>query len=81
MFEEALFDSSNEKTLNALYQYQKIERIKDLAAYKEYVKSRKNGTFHDAPQEESTATVTPKKGRKKLTPVLPPDPEEEAQDA
>jgi hypothetical protein len=59
-----------------LYQYQKIERIKDLAAYKEYVKSRKNGTFHDAP-EEPTVTVTPKKTRKKLTPVLPPDPPEE----
>lgn len=78
-FETALFDSANDKVLNALYQYQKIERIKDLNAYKEYVKSRKNGTFHDAP-EETTVTITPtKKKTKKLTPVLPPDPPEEAE--
>ena len=79
-FEAALFDSANSKVLNALYQYQKIERIKDLAAYREYVKSRKNGTFHDVP-EETTVTVTPKKKAKKLTPVLPPDPPAEEAEA
>jgi len=79
-FEAALFDSANSKVLNALYQYQKIERIKDLTAYREYVKSRKNGTFHDVP-EETTVTVTPKKKAKKLTPVLPPDPPAEEAEA
>ena len=79
-FEATLFDSANSKVLNALYQYQKIERIKDLAAYREYVKSRKNGTFHDVP-EETTVTVTPKKKVKKLTPVLPPDPPAEEAEA
>jgi len=79
-FEAALFDSSNSKTLNALYQYQKIEKIKDLEAYKEYVKSRKNGTFHEPPPEP-TVTVTKKKAAKKLTPMVPPDepPAQEAQ--
>lgn len=72
-FEAALFDSTNSKTLNALYQYQKIERIKDLSAYKEYVKSRKNGTFHEPPPP-AEVTVTSKKPRKKLIPVFPPDP-------
>jgi len=70
-FEAALFDSSNEKVLNQLYAYQKIERIKDMSAYKEYVKTRKNGTFH-APEEEPTATATVNKRKtKKLTPIIP----------
>ena len=67
-FEAALFDSSNEKVLNQLYAYQKIERIKDMSDYKAYVKSRKDGTFHEPPPEP-TVTVTKKKG-KKLTPVM-----------
>jgi hypothetical protein len=71
-FEAALFDSSNAKTLNALYQYQKIERIKNMDDYKAYVKSRKDGTFHE-PTPPAEATVTTRKRAKKLTPVLPPD--------
>lgn len=71
-FEAALFDSSNAKTLNALYQYQKIERIKNMDDYKAYVKSRKDGTFHE-PAPPAEATVTTRKRTKKLTPVLPPD--------
>lgn len=82
-FEEALFDPSNSKTLEALYQYQKIERIKDLNAYKEYLKNRKAGTKQPTQEEQApTVTVTPaaKKRVKKLTPVLLPDePEEEVQ--
>ena len=79
-FEAALFDSSNEKTLNALYQYQKIEKIKDMEAYKAFVKSRKDGTFHES-APEPTVTVTKKKATKKLTPMVPPDepPAQEAQ--
>lgn len=72
-FEAALFDSSNEKTLNQLYAYQKIEKIKDMSDYKAFVKSRKDGTFHAAaePEPAATATVTTKKrGAKKLTPVM-----------
>lgn len=66
-FEAALFDSANEKTLNALYQYQKIEKIKDLEAYKAFVKSRKDGTFHATPEEQPTVTVTKRRGRKPAT--------------
>ena len=69
-FEAALFDSSNEKVLNQLYAYQKIEKIKDMSDYKAYVKSRKDGTFHTPePEPAATATVTKKRG-KKLTPVM-----------
>lgn len=75
-FEKALFDSSNAKTLDALYNYMKIERIKDLSDYKAYVKARKDGTFHEEPPEPEV-TVTKRKPAKKLVPVMPPDPPEE----
>lgn len=83
-FEAALFDSSNSKVLDGLYNYMKIERIKDMSDYKAYVKARKDGTFHEPPPEP-TVTVTKKKG-KKLTPVMsvqqpdtPPGQEEQSE--
>lgn len=82
-FEAALFDSSNSQTLNALYQYQKIERIKDLAAYKEYLKARKAGKLHEeAAPVEVTVAPTKKRGRKPATVPLaePETPEPEVID-
>jgi len=74
-FEAALFDPANSKTLDALYTYQKIERIKDLSAYKAYLKSKKDGTFHAEPEPEVKVTVTPtkKRGRKPVPVSLPED--------
>ena len=69
-FEAALFDSSNVNTLNALYQYQKIERIKDLSAYKEFLKARKAGKLHEEPAPvEATVTPTKRRGRKPAVPL------------
>ncbi len=82
-FEAALFDSSNSQTLNALYQYQKIERIKDLAAYKEYLKARKAGKLHEeAAPVDVTVAPTKKRGRKPATVPLaePETPEPEVAD-
>ena len=69
-FEAALFDSSNSKTLEALYAYQKIEKIKDLAAYKEYLKTRKAGKLHEEPAPaEVTVTPTRKRAARKQVPI------------
>jgi Tfp pilus assembly protein PilP len=43
------------------------EKIKDLEAYKAFVKSRKDGTFHATPEEQPTVTVTKRRGRKPAT--------------
>jgi len=78
-FEAALFDSSNSKVLNDLYAYQKIERIKDMDDYAEYMKKRKSDvkTAKEESKEEKApkATVTKKTAAKrKPTPLtLPAD--------
>lgn len=51
-FEAALNAPEYEKVLNELYMYQKIERIKDLAAYKEYMKERKERQKSKKEKEE-----------------------------
>lgn len=51
-FEAALNAPEYEKVLNDLYMYQKIERIKDLAAYKEYMKERKERQKSKKEKEE-----------------------------
>ena len=76
-FEAALFDSANSKVLDALYQYQKIEKIKDLQAYKEFLKNKKAGKLHEDSVEQVQVEVTPKKrGRKPVTVALPEEPPE-----
>jgi len=81
-FEEALFDSSNSKTLDALYAYQKIEKIKDLAAYKEYLKNRKAGKLHEEPAPvEVTVAPTKKRTRKQVPLAAAEEPPAEVADA
>lgn len=76
-FEKALFDSANSKVLDQLYQYQKIEKIKDLQAYKEFLKNKKAGKLHEDSVEQVQVEVTPKKrGRKPVTVALPEEPPE-----
>ena len=68
-FEAALFDSSNSKTLDALYQYQKIEKIKDLAAYKEFLKNRKAGKLHEEPPAPEVTVAPTKRRTRKQVPL------------
>ena len=70
-FEAALFDPANSKTLDALYVYQKIDKIKDLSSYKAYLKSKKDGTFHAEPETPVEVTVTKKRIRKAVPVSLP----------
>ena len=82
-FEAALFDPANINTLNALYAYQKIERIKGMDEYAEYLKNRKAEAKAEAKEEEKPAKAAKKAAppKKKLVPLtLPGDepPKEEA---
>lgn len=70
-FEAALFDPANSKTLDALYVYQKIDKIKDLSSYKAYLKSKKDGTFHAEPETPVEVTVIKKRIRKAVPVSLP----------
>lgn len=70
-FEKALFDPANSKTLDALYVYQKIDKIKDLSTYKAYLKSKADGTFHAEPEQPVEVTVTKKRIRKAVPVSLP----------
>lgn len=79
-FEQALFE--NKDVLNALYVYQKIDKIKDVKAYAEYVemlkKSGKKGKDEKAaeePQAEKPKKAAAKKGKAKAQPEVTPAPE------
>lgn len=65
-FEAALFDPSNAAILDALYVYQKIDKLKTMEDYKEYLKKRKEAA-KDKPAEKETPkiTVTKKAATKK----------------
>ena len=83
-FEAALNAPEYEKVLNELYMYQKIERIKDLSAYKEYMKERKERQKSKKEKEEEAkaskvkvakvkaakAPAAPKAPRAKAAPVI-----------
>lgn len=75
-FEAALNAPEYEKVLNELYMYQKIERIKDLAAYKEYMKERKERQKSKKEKEEeakaSKVKVTKVKAAKAPAAPKPP---------
>lgn len=79
-FEAALNAPEYEKVLNELYMYQKIERIKDLAAYKEYMKERKERQKSKKEKEEeakaSKVKVTKVKAAK--APAAPKAPKAKA---
>lgn len=79
-FEAALNAPEYEKVLNDLYMYQKIERIKDLAAYKEYMKERKERQKSKKEKEEeakaSKVKVTKVKAAK--APAAPKAPKAKA---
>lgn len=79
-FEAALNAPEYEKVLNELYMYQKIERIKDLAAYKEYMKDRKERQKSKKEKEEeakaSKVKVTKVKAAK--APAAPKAPKAKA---
>lgn len=79
-FEAALNAPEYEKVLNELYTYQKIERIKDLAAYKEYMKERKERQKSKKEKEEeakaSKVKVTKVKAAK--APAAPKAPKAKA---
>ena len=83
-FEAALNAPEYEKVLNELYMYQKIERIKDLSAYKEYMKERKERQKSKKEKEEEAkaskvkvtkvkaakAPAAPKAPKTKAAPVI-----------
>lgn len=79
-FEAALNAPEYEKVLNELYMYQKIERIKDLSAYKEYMKERKERQKSKKEKEEeakaSKVKVTKAKAAK--APAAPKAPKTKA---
>lgn len=79
-FEAALNAPEYEKVLNELYMYQKIERIKDLTAYKEYMKERKERQKSKKEKEEeakaSKVKVTKVKAAK--APAAPKTPKTKA---
>lgn len=79
-FEAALNAPEYEKVLNELYMYQKIERIKDLSAYKEYMKERKERQKSKKEKEEeakaSKVKVTKVKAAK--APAAPKAPKAKA---
>lgn len=65
-FEAALFDPSNEAILNALYTYQKIDRLKGMDEYREYLKKRKAAAKEaKAADKEPPKVTVAKKGTKK----------------
>ena len=68
-FEQALFDPSNEATLNALYAYQKIDKLKGMDEYGEYLKKRKE--IGKQAKEPEKVTVTKKPAKKKAAPAKP----------
>lgn len=77
-FETALFDPSNAAVLSALYDYQKIEQIKDLEAYAAHIKGTEQETVEtgtddnqptDAPVETQPAPVK-RRGRRPAGPKL-----------
>ena len=61
-FEAALFAPENKEILDKLYAYQKIEKIKGMDEYREYLKSKKAAAKDTKPEEKVTVTKT--KGRK-----------------
>jgi hypothetical protein len=68
-FEQALFDPSNEATLNALYAYQKIDKLKGMDEYREYLKKRKE--IGKQAKEPEKVTVAKKPAKKKAAPAKP----------
>lgn len=76
-FEDALM--SNEDILQQLYVHQKIERLRDLSEYAEYVAeqkaaSRKKPDEEDAPEEKPARKAPARKSKAKAKPVLEPMP-------
>ena len=84
-FEAALFDSANSKVLNALYAYQKIERIKGMDEYVAYLKARKASEKADKVEAKEEKPAKPAKkaapapARRKPTPLTFPGDEPPAE--
>lgn len=69
-FEQALFDPANAAILNALYTYQKIDRLKGMDEYREYLKKRKASAKEaKAADKDSQKVTVTKKPAKKTKPV------------
>lgn len=75
-FEQALM--SNEDILNQLYTYQKIERLRDLTGYADYLEAQKAGPQKAATQQAETQAEEKPKRQRKAKPQEPaPTPAEE----
>lgn len=70
-FEAALFDPANINVLNELYAYQKIERIKNMDDYAEYLKNRKAAAKETKEEEKEEK---PKQAKKAAPPKRKPTP-------
>ena len=73
-FEEALFDPSNAAILDALYVYQKIDRLKGMDEYVDYIKKRKAAVKAEEKKTEPKVTVSKPAKAKKKTVVKNPIP-------
>jgi hypothetical protein len=75
-FEQALFDPSNAAILNALYTYQKIDRLKGMDEYREFLKKRKAAAKEaKADKDSQKITVAKKPAKKKAAPAPKKEPE------
>ena len=70
-FEQALFDPSNAAILNALYTYQKIDRLKGMDEYREFLKKRKAAAKEAKADKEPAKVTVAKKGPKKKAAPAP----------
>lgn len=75
-FEEALFAPENAEILNALYVYQKIDRLKGMEEYKAYLKQRKEN-LKEKDKKEEPVKVAKKPAKKKLVQLKNPVPKVE----
>lgn len=73
-FEEALFDPANAAILDALYVYQKIDRLKGMDEYVDYIKKRKAAVKAEEKKTEPKVTVSKPAKAKKKTVVKNPIP-------
>ena len=74
-FEQALFDPSNAAILNALYTYQKIDRLKGMDEYREFLKKRKAAAKEaKADKDSQKITVAKKPAKKKAAPAPKKEP-------
>lgn len=88
VFEAALYAPENEKILNALRVYQKIECIKDVAEYADYMKNQKKDTKEaeekkepKVPKKTEVSTGTKKVASRSGKSILTEKPDDLTQDA